>query len=269
MFARLNSVGKIVVGMSSGDGFAYNPSMFVWQRLSETWWAVGSQYWNSIGTSAPATSNSTSKSSASTDLAEGIRPENISAGIIPFLERNTNSAALARGRAYALQRLVKQLLSAEGWEGLESSISMAHLENRLAATQTLCAKDEFKMYLVMYAKRIGSEGAKAKVEELLAGLMGNAFGEDDDDERQAEELGAPPGPGNGVEWSSTDEIVGWKRTDLLREVVVVLGKFRELQRVTVPYARLLGLVGELTVKGHGELTGAPQLVNGTGSMDTS
>jgi protein HIRA/HIR1 len=268
MFARLNSVGKIIVGMSSGDGFAYNPNMYVWQRLSETWWAVGSQYWNSIGTSAPATSNATtSKSSTNADLAEGIRPENISAGIIPFLERNTNSAALARGRAYALQRLVKQLLSAEGWEGLESSISMAHLENRLAATQTLGAKDEFKMYLVMYAKRIGSEGAKAKVEELLAGLMGNAFSEEDDDGPQTEDSSA--GPGNGVEWSPTDEIVGWKRTDLLREVVVVLGKFRELQRVTVPYARLLGLVGELATKGQSELAGTSEPVNGAITMDTS
>lgn len=242
MFARMNSLGRIIVGMSSGDGFAYNPNMFVWQRFSENWWAVGSQYWNTTGSSAPSAATSgNAKNVSESEFVNGIKPENISAGIIPFLERNTNSASLVRGRAYALQRLVKQLLSAEGWEGLESAVSVAHLENRLAAAQTLGAKDEFKLYLVMYAKRIGSEGARGKVEELLSGLMGRTF-DDESEEQTTSDL--PTGPGNGVEWSPTDEIVGWKRTDLLKEVVVVLGKFRDLQRVTVPYARLLGLVGD-------------------------
>jgi protein HIRA/HIR1 len=45
-----------------------------------------------------------------------------------------------------------------------------------------------------------------------------------------------------VEWGEGDEIVGWKREDLLKEVVVVLGKHRDLQRVTVPYAKLLGVL---------------------------
>ena len=36
---------------------------------------------------------------------------------------------------------------------------------------------------------------------------------------------------------------------MLREVVVVLGKFRELQRVTVPYAKLLGVLEH--VRGEG------------------
>lgn len=254
MFARMNSLGRIIVGMSSGDGFAYNPSMFVWQRLSENWWAVGSQYWNTSGSNGPSTASSSAKTDGDADLIDGVKPENISAGIIPFLERNTNSASLARGRAYALQRLVKQLLSAEGWEGLESSVSVAHLENRLAAAQMLGARDEFKLYLVMYAKRIGSEGSRGKVEELLAGLMGKAFDDEESNEDDLDDDSAPKGPGNGIEWSATDEIVGWKRMDLLREVVVVLGKFRDLQRVTVPYARLLGLVGQQngTATSHGE-----------------
>ena len=240
MFGRLNSQGKIVVAMSNGDGFAYNPSMFVWQRLSESWWAVGSQYWNTTDTSVSTVSGSRSSKARKKDddetWMEKINPENISAGIIPLLERNTTSQALLKGRAYFLQRLVKMLLSAEGFEGLESAVSIAHLENRVAAAMTLEARDEFRVYLIMYAKRLGAEGLRGKVEELLRGLMGKVFEEEDKD---------PQEDGKGIEWGDGDEIVGWRREELLREVVMVLGKHRDLQRVTVPYARYLGVLENL------------------------
>jgi protein HIRA/HIR1 len=234
MFARLNSQGRLIVAMSNGDSFSYNPDMLTWQRLSESWWAVGSQYWNTTDTSVSAVSTAgrqgaASKANDGLSFLDEINPENISAGIIPLLERNTTSQALVKGRAFFLQRLVKQLLSAEGFEGFESAVSVAHLENRLAAAQSLGSKDEFRVYLIVYAKRIGAEGLRGKVEELLRGLMGRVFEDDDADA--------------GIEWSggedANDEIVGWKRKDLLSEVVMVLGKHRDLQRLTVPYARYL------------------------------
>ncbi|KAJ9630804.1 HIR complex subunit [Taxawa tesnikishii (nom. ined.)] len=232
MFARLNSQGRIIVAMSNGDGFTYSPSMFVWQRLSEPWWAIGSQYWNTTDTSISTVATSSSSSSSgkqngnADDDADHIKPENISAGIIPLLERNTTSQSLLRGRAYFLQRLVKSLLSAEGFEGFESTVSIAHLENRVAAAMTLGAKEEFRLYLMMYAKRIGAEGLRGKVEELLRGLMGKMYEDGEED-------------GEGDR-----RMVGWKREELLREVVLILGKHRDLQRITVPYARFLGVLGK-------------------------
>jgi protein HIRA/HIR1 len=67
--------------------------------------------------------------------------------------------------------------------------------------------------------------------------MGGMFADDEDDADAEEER-------SGVEWGDGDEIVGWKREDLLKEVVVVLGKHRDLQRVTVPYAKLLGVLDD-------------------------
>jgi protein HIRA/HIR1 len=240
MFARLNSQGRVVVGMSNGDGFTYNPDMFVWQRLSESWWAVGSQYWNTGDTSssAPTTTTATRKQDGPSSYLDDISPENISAGIIPLLERNTTSQSLLKGRAFFLQRLVKALLSAEGYEGFESSVSIAHLENRVAAAYTLGARDEFRVYLIMYAKRLGAEGLRNKVEELLKGLTGRLFEEED----EADGDGDVGGRDGGLEWGDTSEIFGWKREVLLREVVMVLGRQRDLQRVVVPYARALGVV---------------------------
>lgn len=215
--ARLNSEGRIIVTISNGDGYSYSPAMYAWQRLSELWWAVGSQYWNTTDSSVG------NLRSSSTQTREESNQSKISAGIIPFLERSTTNETLVRGRAYFLQRLVKQLLSREGFEGFESSVSVAHLENRIAAAMMLGAKDEFQVYLYMYTKRIGAEGLKAKVEELLRVLLGGIYEENSEDpevesssKRNAEDRN----------WNNTTDLLcGWPRRDLLKGVVLILGTY--------------------------------------------
>lgn len=210
--AHLNSNGHIIVTLSNGDGYLYSPTMFVWQRLSEAWWAVGSQYWNS------------NDSSISSLQSTGVGPDsrrdgevttsNISAGIIPYLERHTTNEVLLKGRAYHLQRLIKTLLARDGFETFESGVSIAHLENRVAAALQLGARDEFRIYLVMYAKRLGAQGLKTKVEELLRSIMGGILKEKEG-----------PDSERGEGWLSEDEeLCGWDRKELLKEVVLILGK---------------------------------------------
>ncbi|KAG9230553.1 TUP1-like enhancer of split-domain-containing protein [Amylocarpus encephaloides] len=235
--AHLNSTGHIIVTLSNGDGYLYSPSMFVWQRLSEAWWAVGSQYWNSNDSSISSLQTTGVGQDSRRDGE--INSSNLSAGIIPHLERHTTNEVLLKGRAYHLQRLVKALLSKEGFESFESGVSIAHLENRVAAALQLKARDEFRIYLFMYAKRLGAQGLKYKVEELLRSIMGGILQENDSDKSDLalKETGAG--------WMSEDGMLcGWVRKDLLREVVLILGKFRELQRITVQYSRVLGMDGE-------------------------
>ncbi|RKU49269.1 HIR complex subunit [Coniochaeta pulveracea] len=231
--AALNSVGKIVVTISNGDGYFYSPDMQTWQRLSESWWAVGSQYWNSNDSSVSALqSTAAGPVTTSNNYGDG-EDVTVSAGIIPYLERHTTTEFLLKGRAYTLQRLVKTLLSRDGFEGFESSVSIAHLENRIAGAMQLGARDEFRLYLLMYAKRIGAEGLKGKVEELLNSLLGGLGG-------LLQDKKGPEEDGKG--WFSRDDLLcGWDRRELLKGVVMILGKFRELQRLTVQYARILDL----------------------------
>ncbi|KAI1123253.1 protein hir-1 [Nemania abortiva] len=230
--AHLNSNGHIIVTLTNGDGYYYSPSMHTWQRLSESWWAVGSQYWNSNDSSVGSLQTT---AVGSTTPKDGKGDENMaSAGIIPFLERHTTNEFLLKGRAYTLQRLIKTLLSKDGFETFESSVSIAHLENRIAGALQLGSKEEFRLYLLMYAKRIGAEGHRGKVEELLNNLLGGV-------------LQDKTGEGNdkGQGWSSKEsDICGWDRKELLKGVVMILGKFRELQRLTVQYARVLDLTFE-------------------------
>lgn len=220
--ARINSEGRMVVALSNGEGYSYSPMMYTWQRISEPWWAVGSQYWNT--TDAPV-GNLQSKDSQQDKDAKAA----VSAGIIPFLERNTTSETLLRGRAYFLQRLIKVLLSREGYEGFESSVSIAHLENRVAAALSLGAKEEFRLYLSMYAKRIGTEGLRGKVEELLKGLIGGLF-EEEDESKGGRRLQA-----NDKEdrtWQEgVDTLCGWPREILLKEVVLALGKVLDMAMI--------------------------------------
>jgi protein HIRA/HIR1 len=209
--ATLNSTGHVIVTLTNGDGYFYARDMYVWQRVSEAWWAVGSQYWNSNDSSISAL-QSTAVGPVVAPAKDGTTA-NASGGIIPFLERHTTSEFLLKGRAYTLQRIVKMVLSRDGFENFESSVSIAHLENRIAASMQLDAQDEFRLYLFMYAKRIGAEGLRGKVEELLTSLVGGIL-------RKREEKGE-----KGRGWFSDEgEICGWDRRELLKGVVMILGK---------------------------------------------
>ncbi|KAI1338902.1 Hira-domain-containing protein [Xylariaceae sp. FL0016] len=235
--AHLNSKGYIVVTLTNGDGYFYSPDMHSWQRLSEAWWAVGSQYWNS--------NDSSVGSLQSTAVGPAVPKEGkmdeatVSAGIIPFLERHTTNEFLLKGRAYTLQRLIKTLLSRDGFETFESTVSIAHLENRIAGALQLGSKEEFRLYLLMYAKRIGAEGHRGKVEELLNSLMGGIL-QDKKSEGEEDFSGG---------WNNKDALIcGWNREELLKGVIMILGKYRELQRLTVQYARVLNLTVEEEVE---------------------
>ena len=222
--AHLNSEGRIVITLTNGDGYTYSPTLFAWQRLSEVWWAVSSQYWNKGDSSVGNLKSSKDDKAVNTN----------SEGIISFLEKHTATESQLRGRAYVTSRLVKALLPREGYETFESSVSIAHLENRLAAAMTLGAKADFQSNLLMYAKRLGVEGLRIKTEELLRGLMGPGDDDDDDDDNdndneEAETNGAAshkPTRSDDRTWSaSKDTICGWDRKELLRAVVIILGTY--------------------------------------------
>lgn len=215
--AHLNSTGHIVVTLTNGDGYYYAREMYTWQRLSEAWWAVGSQYWNSNDSSISALQSTAVGPNSKDDKDKAPSGISVSSGIIPFLERHTTNEFLLKGRSYGLQRIIKTLVQRKEAGNLESSVSIAHLENRIAGAMQLGAKDEFRLYLFMYAKRLGAEGASVKVEELLNSLLGGILDEKEEEKKE---------PSRGW-YSRDDEICGWDRQELLKGVVMILGKLMQ------------------------------------------
>ncbi|KAI9821416.1 MAG: HIR complex subunit [Phylliscum demangeonii] len=238
--ARIYAHGKMVVTLNNGDGYTYAPEMLTWQRLTEPWWAVGSQYWNGVEARVEA------RAAPSAAGRDGARDR--SAGIIPYLERRTTMEVLARRRSPHVQQLMHGLFAREGFESLEKSVSVGHLENRLAAALLLEAKHDFRANLVMYAHRIGTDGLRVKVEELLRSLLGGLYpDDDDDDDDDRPDRAHRRSQATSKGWASQGEtLCGWNRRELLTDVIVILGKFRDLHRTVMPYARVAGVTKEST-----------------------
>ena len=104
----ITRAGYPVVSLGNGDAYTYSRDMFTWMRLSESWWAVTSQYWDASGLKPPAGSNVQ--------------------GNIGLIERRTDDAVLKMGRGRYLQRILKTTMLKEGFKGLETAVSIGHLE---------------------------------------------------------------------------------------------------------------------------------------------
>ena len=106
--AGITRTGVPVITLGNGDAFTYSKEMFTWLRLSESWWAVTSQYWDASGLKPPAGSNVQ--------------------GALGLVERRTDDEVLKMGRGRYLQRVLKSTMLKEGFKGLETAVSIGHLE---------------------------------------------------------------------------------------------------------------------------------------------
>jgi protein HIRA/HIR1 len=84
----------------------------------------------------------------------------------------------------------------------------------------------------MYAKRIGAEGLKTKVEELLKGLLGGLF-EEDDDEPDSTSTNKTKDKSDRNWKENSETLCGWPREVLLKEVILALGKLIHLRNYLV------------------------------------
>ncbi|KAK9474661.1 TUP1-like enhancer of split-domain-containing protein [Dipodascopsis tothii] len=203
--------GSVIVSLSNGSAYTYSRDMLCWHRISESWWAVGSQYWDS----------------------SGVRRQG---DLISMTEWRTDEEVKRAGRGRFLQSMVKSALMVDGYEGIETTVSIAHLETRIGTAILLGARKELKTFLLMYARRMAEEGMKDRLEELCRELMGPMIANDAAD---AAALKSEAG--------YADDLCGLNKRALLKEIISLIGKQREIQRITVPYAQLLGLLDDLEV----------------------
>ncbi|CAI5759842.1 unnamed protein product [Candida verbasci] len=204
----ITSSGTPLVTLSNGSGYLYNSNFETWQSVSESWWCFGSHYWNS--NEKPQTTDLFGKGQES---------------IIELLEYKTNEEVIRKtriGRGKYFNKISKNMIMKEGFESLENTISLSHLENRILCAEILREDSDFHKFFIVYIQRICELGFKTKLFEICSEL----YGPDNDDYREG--------------WKGS--ICGFEKRELLKEVINLCSGFRDCQRVLIHFSKKLNLI---------------------------
>ncbi|SMN17868.1 similar to Saccharomyces cerevisiae YOR038C HIR2 Subunit of the HIR complex, a nucleosome assembly complex involved in regulation of histone gene transcription [Maudiozyma saulgeensis] len=217
--------GVPILTLSNGDGYIFDKDMETWLLVSDSWWAYGSQYWDTTNSTVlrnvvndtEAKSNDFWNSSDIESVISDVRSNPSS--IVNYIERKTNDELNRKGRIKNLQRFARAVLMKEGFENMEEIVTLAHLENRLLVCLKLEETDEFSKLLLIYCVRLGKLGYTDRLDEILQWLYNEG------------DLEKPV-------------LSGKTRKDLLKSVLLACANIRHVQRVTNNYATAIGLIEE-------------------------
>lgn len=188
----ITSEGIPIVTLSNGNGYLFNKDMNTWSLISDSWWAFGSQYWDST---------------LSIDTMKDF-------GLLDFLESHTNEEINRKGKAKFFTKISKMMLMREGYENLETVISLNHLENKINFYLMLGDYKNYKNFLVMYTKRLSELNLKSRLLEILEKLFKDIDG----------------------------KICNHSKHDLLEELILSCSKYREVQHILVQFSESIGLL---------------------------
>lgn len=206
----VTSSGIPLVTMSNGTGYLYNRDLCAWQVISESWWAFGSHYWDSVGEQLATTLSATA--------------DQHKVSVIALLEQKTNDEVLRKtrlGRGKYFNKISKNMIMKEGFESIENAISLSHLENRIACCELLGEQQDFETFFIAYAKRVCELSLKTKVYEICDQLLG-------------------PPPGSDLPWDP--KVCGIDKHKLLQRVIDTCSHHRDLQRILIHFAKQLGVI---------------------------
>lgn len=166
-------------------------------------------------------------------LAHGRKPCRCAAnaGEIATLQAEALRGAIPRPGLPSLQLRLGALQQAVS--------SRAHLEASLSTALALQSPQEYRRWLLAYARFLAEQGDAGRLAEVCASLLGGAGGGGGDDTDMAEAAGSGGGEGGDAPaWQPA--VLGLPKRDLLREVLKEMGRNRSLQRTTQTYLDALG-----------------------------
>lgn len=210
----INSSGIPIVTLSNGSGYLFNKDLESWQTITESWWAFGSHYWDS--TNGPTDKNDQG----------GLDKDN---SIVELLEHKTNEEIIRKtrtGRGKYFNKINKNMIMKEGFENLENTISLSHLENRILCCELLGEKEEFHNFFITYIKRVCELGLKAKLFEICVQLLGP------EDEKNGTE--------SDSKWNPL--ICGYEKRELLKELIYACSNYRDSQRILIHFGKKIGII---------------------------
>src|SRR6185369_3232590 len=135
--------GSPIINCSNGVVYSYDPSLQTFIKLTERWWAQGSDVWQG---------------------RQRANVQNTNRGVMSCAEGSIGETP-PNGMTSEKQR-------PQWWN---TALTLGHLETRLHATRLLDSPQEFKQAMLVYAKKIADEGFRAKAEELIKELFGPIY----------------------------------------------------------------------------------------------
>lgn len=187
LVARPN--GSPIICATSGITYSYDSDLCSFVKLSEPWWAQGSDAWSS-------------------------RPRNSS----------TQQAVVASIESAIAERVTPPPGAIQRPVWWTSALTLGHLESKLHAARVLDSSVEHKQILLVYAKKIADEGFRNKAEELIKDLFGPIYWSVHFPSKEPSVKPRSRRPGISKEDIWNPVLLGhWKR-DLLKEVLQVFGK---------------------------------------------
>ncbi|KZT08028.1 WD40 repeat-like protein [Laetiporus sulphureus 93-53] len=142
--AAVRANGAPVFQLSTGVAHTWDPALSAWVKLSEPWWAKGSDAWQGRQRS---NNNSATR------------------GVVSVLESSISERISDEKPPTTIQR--------PAWWNV--ALTLGHLESKLHAAKALDSPQEYKQALLLLAKRIADEGFRGKAEELVKELFGPVY----------------------------------------------------------------------------------------------
>ncbi|XP_035496276.1 protein HIRA isoform X2 [Scophthalmus maximus] len=186
----LTQQGVPVVGLSNGKSYCFSSSLETWTLIAD-------------------------KGDSMVQCADF-------RSCLPSHDASVSSGPLAvmQGRNLNAGRLASRLSSTP--HHLQQSMTLAFLENQLASALTLQSAQEYRYWLLVYARFLVNEGSEFRLRELCKELLG------------------PVHKSAASSWEPTT--LGLRKRDLLREVLPVIGENLRFQRLFTEYQDQLELL---------------------------
>ncbi|KAJ8286194.1 hypothetical protein GJAV_G00035610 [Gymnothorax javanicus] len=132
----------------------------------------------------------------------------------------TGPLAIMQGRTLNAGRMASRLSSVP--HHLQQGMTLSYLETQLACALTLRSSEEYRHWLLIYARFLVNEGPEHRLRELCKDLLG------------------PVHRSSSSSWDAS--VLGLRKRELLREVLPVIGQNLRFQRLFTEYQDQLELL---------------------------
>ncbi|XP_075424653.1 protein HIRA isoform X2 [Ascaphus truei] len=183
----LTQRGIPVLSLSNGKAYCFNPSLSTWNLVSDRQDSLAqcADYRNCL---------------PSQDAM-------MCSGPLAIIQGRSSNAGRQAARLFSMPHLVQQ------------ETTTAHLENQVAAALMLQSSQEYRHWLLIYARYLVNEGFEQRLRDVCQDLLG------------------PIHHSAGSQWES--KILGLRKRELLKELLPLIGQNLRFQRLFTEYQEQL------------------------------